>query len=260
MLCNEMTDRSADLEQFLLEMMATWDFSGDFIRTVFAPPFAFADARLLQFVVNAAVRQKLQPDCVLSFLERCVECPERLTLLIGLFPRERGDQLIEIVLERGNEFHRQYLVAKLVDFCVSEGKLAEILRQCHEKSELFRFALLADSKGAAELLRDALLAFLACDRDMTVREQLELYLNALNLIAGLTHADAMNDLLIELVANLKQIGERTRNPLFPLLSNGEQKHCVRLVKGVIGSPALQTVAKELQEFIDCIQSNTGTGI
>jgi hypothetical protein len=252
-LSNEMTDRRPELERFLLEMMNAWDFSGDFLRTVFAPPFEFRDGRLVQFVVNAGIRGQLPVECLLSFLERCSDCQERLTLLIAVFPKEKGDELVDIILARGNAFHRSYLIAKLVDFCVSEAKVGEILQGCRGEAEYLSCCLLADLKGFGGLLRQALLGYLHCDRHKSMSEQLMLYLNALSLIAGLSNGEECVDLLRELISNIREMIERTNQFLFPLLTSAQQKHSARLIKGVMKCESLQIVAPELQHMLEFME-------
>jgi hypothetical protein len=231
-------------------MMNTWNFNGDFIRIVFASPFEFHDGRLIQFVVNAGIRRQLPIDCLLSFLGRCSDCQEKFTLLITVFPKEKGDELIDIIFAQGNTFHRKYLIAKLIDFCVSEAKIGEILQECHDEAEYFRFCLLADSKGFVGLLRQSLLGYLQCDGNKSMNEQLMLYFNVLSLIAGLSVVEEFVDLLRELISNIREIIEKTKHLLFPLLTGAQQKHCARLIKGVMKSAGLQIVASELQDMFE----------
>ena len=61
------------------------------------------------------------------------------------------------------------------------------------------------------------------------------------------------ELLRELVSNIREMIEKTKPFLFPLLTGAQQKHCIRLVKGVMKCEGLQIVAPQLQDVLEFIR-------
>jgi hypothetical protein len=255
-LSNELFDRAPDLDRLLIDLMCRFVVDREFIEIVFGEPFQFSGSELIQFVLAASFRLRLPFETNRSLLQRTSDFPGYFIALMNIYDHQRGDELVDTVIESPRPLDVQILLSKLVEFNVSEPTLERLLGKFSGPSEFCALALLAGSKNFRSLLQDSMVRYFRCESGAEfIQERLDLYFKGLNVIAGLCQTEDVFDggfvgKILELIQSILEV---TQNEMFPLLTAPSKEYYRMILAALQRAGGLAAVGDQIARLSEMLR-------
>jgi hypothetical protein len=254
-LRNEMKDRSDEMEKLLCGLISRIRPDRAYLETLFDEPFVFSGDQLIQYVVAASIKAGVTFERIVSFLNRTSNFSMLPIVLISIYDRQRGDELVDRLIENRSPLVRRLLISRLCEFEVSETKLQALFATCRIPSEIYDFCLLAATKRLRNLLQVALHAYLKFDARPGIKDQWEFYLTVMNLLAAVCHSEDLfeDGFVTNFLAHAKSVLTVVNGLPFPAWTSADAKHYRAIVVAMEKAGGLAFASEQSHEILTLLQ-------
>jgi hypothetical protein len=198
-LASELRERISSLDAALVDLLDRKDVTEDWILTIFAPPFEFDGALLVQKVIWKGMQIGVGWRKLVGLLDQTSGFDSSIVLM-SIFGRDCGDELVEKVVARKlDKFQKRVLCGKLSEFDVSTGSLEKLYEICRENAdELWSFCLLAANKKEKLLFQRALESLVGLDYVMErFSDQFDFYFRVMNFMIPFAEEELLESGFVE---------------------------------------------------------------